>query len=376
MQKKLRFTGKDQLLFFPTVKKRVDAYFTENNISKNGNGEMVFKSFFYGGGVILLYCLIMFGGFSPWAMLGLAVLLGMFKAFVGFNISHDAIHGSYTSNKRVNEIIGRIAFNTLGGNDSVWRTTHNVVHHTYTNIPGHDEDIDVAPGLIRLSPEEELKPMMRFQHLYAIPLYGLAYISWIFRKDYVKFFQEKIGQTKNKYTKTEKFNLFFFKAIYYILFIVLPLVFLPVTWWQFLIGFVAMGVAGGLVLGLVFQLAHVVEGTEFPKPNENYEIEEVWAVHQMQTTANFARKSWLACFICGGLNMQVEHHLFPQICHVHYPKIAEIVKSTAEEFNVPYIEHPTFLKATLSHYKTLKRFGKDALNELKAGNQKQTVQAA
>ncbi len=373
MQKKLRFTGKDQALFFPTLKKRVDAYFTENKISKNANAEMVFKSIFFGGGVIALYSLIMFGGFSPWVMLGLAILLGMFKAFVGFNISHDAIHGSYTTNKRLNEIIGKISFNTLGGNDTVWRTTHNLVHHTYTNIPGHDEDIDVAPGLIRLSVLEKLKPMMRYQHLYAFPLYGLAYISWIFRKDYVKFFQGQIGQTKTNYSKTDMFNLFAFKVLYYTLFIVLPLVFLPIAWWQFLIGFVVMNIAGGLVLGLVFQLAHVVEGTDFPEPNNENEIEEVWAIHQMQTTANFARKSWLACFLCGGLNMQVEHHLFPNICHVHYPAISEIVKDTAEEFGVPYIEHPTFSQAVVSHYRMLKKLGKEALDEMQSSPRTQVA---
>lgn len=374
MQKRLRFTGKNPALFFPTLKKRVDSYFSERRLSKKANGEMIFKSFFYAGGVILLYSLIMFGGFSPWTMLILAIILGMFKAFVGFNISHDAMHGAYSHNHRFNNVLGRLAFNLLGGNDSVWKTTHNLVHHTYTNIPDHDEDIDVAPGMIRLSPTEKLRPMMRYQHFYAFPLYGLAYISWIFRKDYVKFFQKTIGQTQNKYTKTETFNLFFFKAIYYLVFIVVPLIFLPISWWQFLIGFFAMGVAGGLVLGLVFQLAHVVEGTSFPQPNPDNEIPELWAVHQLQTTANFARKSKLACFICGGLNMQVEHHLFPQICHVHYPKISVIVKETAEEFGLPYLEHPTFWKATVSHYKTLRKFGKEALELIGKNHPKKAVQ--
>ncbi|WP_020532144.1 fatty acid desaturase family protein [Flexithrix dorotheae] len=362
MEQHLKFTGRDESGFFRELRKRVDAYFRENNISKNGNGEMVFKSFFFLGGVILLYSLIISNIFSPWIMLGLAALLGIFKAFVGFNVSHDAIHGSYSKNKRVNKIISVLAFNTLGGNDYMWSITHNVVHHTFTNIPGHDEDIDVAPGMIRLSPEEKLKPIMKYQHIYAFPLYGLAYISWVFRKDFVKFFQDKIGQKDNRYHKpVEYFNLFFFKAVYYTLFIVIPLMVLDITWWQFIIGFVTMQLFAGLVLGLVFQLAHVVEGPEFPYPNEKGAIEDSWALHQMKTTANFARKDWLANFLCGGLNFQIEHHLFPHICHVHYKPISSIVKATAEEFQVPYHESPTFLKAIGSHYRMLKKFGRGEL---------------
>ncbi len=362
MEKQLRFVGKENRQFFATVRKRVDSYFKDNNLSKHANSEMYFKTFFFLGGTIALYCLIMFGGFSLWAMLGLAIALGVFQACIGFNVTHDAMHGAYSSKSGVNYAIG-LVFNIIGGNDYVWRITHNLVHHTYTNIPGHDEDIDVAPGMVRLSPEEELKPIMKWQHLYAFPLYGLASVSWVLRKDYKKFFQDKIGETVIKHKPIDYFNLFFFKAVNYTLFIVLPLVFLDITWWQFIIGFLTMHIFFGLVLGLVFQLAHVVEGTDFPYPNEDYNIEEAWAVHQMQTTANFARKSWLANFICGGLNMQIEHHLFPQVCHTHYKEVSKIVKSTALEFDVPYIENETFGGAIASHYRMLKKFGKDSLKK-------------
>ncbi|GAB4331636.1 MAG: acyl-CoA desaturase [Flammeovirgaceae bacterium] len=358
-EKKLRFLDKNQSKFFQTVRKRVDDYFKSNHLSKNANGQMYFKTFLFLGGTFFLYGLIMSGMFNLWQMWVLAILLGTFKAFIGFNVAHDAIHGSYFKNQTLNKWLGRISFNFIGGNDYMWSITHNLVHHTYTNIPGHDEDIDVAPGLLRISPEEPWKPFMRFQQWYAFLLYGLAYISWVMRKDYKKFFQDKIGQTKLHHKPSDYFNLFFFKVVYYVLFIVLPLIFLPVTWWQFLIGFVSMQLAGGLVLGLVFQLAHVVEGTDFPYPNSEGNIEEAWAVHQMYTTANFARKSWISTFLCGGLNYQIEHHLFPNICHIHYPKISEIVKSTAEEFGLPYIEHPTFLAATQSHFRTLKKFGQN-----------------
>jgi linoleoyl-CoA desaturase len=294
-----------------------------------------------------------------WLLLPLAAALGMFSAFVGFNICHDAIHGALSGNKKVNKLFGFI-FNLIGANPYVWSITHNLVHHTYNNIPGHDEDIEVAPGLIRIAEEDEVNAIQRFQHWYAFPLYSLASLSWVFRKDYVKFFQKKIGVHQSKHPKLEYFNLFFYKALYYFLFIVLPLLVMDITWWQFLIGFLVLHITEGLTMGLVFQLAHVVEGTSFPFPNSSGQIEEAWAEHQMHTTANFATQNKLAAFFLGGLNRQIEHHLFPKVCHIHYGEISLIVKRTALEFDLPYIENKSFLSALRSHFATLKRYGKEA----------------
>ncbi|MCG8386301.1 MAG: acyl-CoA desaturase [Cytophagales bacterium] len=362
---KVKFNGKNRPGFYVEVKREVENYFKSNNISKNANGEMVGKTLLFLGLLFLLYWLIVFVNINIWLTLVLAIAIGAVQAFIGFNICHDAIHGSYSSNGNVNKWLSYV-FNLIGANAYVWKITHNTVHHTYTNIPGHDEDLDVAPGLVRLSRLEKIKPMMRYQHVYAFFLYGLASLSWVFRKDYLKFFQPKIGQTDNtNHPKGEYFNLFFFKAIYYTLFIVVPLLLMDLAWWQFLIGFLCMHLAEGLVLGLVFQLAHTVEGIDYPEPDSEGHLDESWAVHQMHTTANFARKSRLAGFLCGGLNFQIEHHLFANICHVHYPAISRIVKSVAERHGVPYHENKTFLGALISHYKTLRRFGREDL-ELQA----------
>jgi linoleoyl-CoA desaturase len=359
---KLRFIDKNKSEFFATVKIRVEQYFTENNLSKNANGLMYFKTFLFLGGSIALYLTILLGSFNVYQLWLLVAILGTFHAFIGFNVSHDAIHGAYSSNPFINKIVGNYSFYFIGASPYIWNITHNQIHHTYTNIPHHDEDIEVAPGLVRLSPEDKLTKIQRFQHLYSFLLYGLASINWVLRKDYKKFFQKKIGAFDNSKHKTSAYvNLFFFKFAYYSLYILIPLLVLDITWWQFIIGFVTMHILMGLVLGLVFQLAHVVEGTDFPVVNDDGNIEEAWAVHQMRTTANFGRKDFLTSFLCGGLNMQVEHHLFPKICHVHYPVISDIVKKTADEFGVPYLENKTFFTAMRSHYKMLKHFGVDAL---------------
>jgi len=320
---------------------------------------MWFKTAVFLSAFFTVYALIISNHFSIWIMMPLAILLGIVSAFVGFNICHDAIHGSFSSNKTVNSIFSFV-FNLVGANPYVWSITHNIVHHNFTNIPGHDEDIDVAPGLIRISEQDPVNRIQRFQHLYAFPLYGLASISWALRKDYKKFFQKYVGHHEMKHPKMEYFNLFFFKGLYYFLFIVLPLLALDISWWQFIIGFLLLHLAQGMTMGLVFQLAHVVEGTHYPNPNGSGNMEEAWAEHQMRTTANFSTDSRIAAFFLGGLNRQIEHHLFPGICHIHYGAISKIVKRTALEFNIPYIESPTFIAALKSHYKILRKFGLEA----------------
>jgi linoleoyl-CoA desaturase len=359
MTKKVKFTNVQKSTFYATLRKRVDAYFNDQNLSVHANGAMWLKTVFFLGTFVSLYLMILLGNFTPLVMLAMASLLGIFGAFVGFNICHDAIHKSFSDRPFVNRSFSFL-FSLIGASAYVWSICHNIVHHTYTNISGHDEDIDVAPGLIRFCEKEPVNKIQRYQHIYAFGLYSLAMLSWVFRKDYKKFFQTKIGSQVAYHPKIEYFNLFFFKFLYYFLFIILPFIVLPVTWWQFLIGFLAMQFAQGLVLGLVFQLAHVVEGTSFPHPNEDGNIEEAWAAHQMMTTANFAVDSKIAGFLCGGLNRQIEHHLFPKICHIHYPAIGKIVKETALEFNLPYIESPTFSTALGSHYRMLKKLGKEA----------------
>ncbi|MDR6784207.1 linoleoyl-CoA desaturase [Pedobacter africanus] len=372
MTKKVKFTNADKSTFYVTVRKRVDAYFTDNNISIHANPAMRFKTGFFLTGLLSIYLLVLLGGFHAVVTVLLCVLLGMFGAFVGFNVCHDAIHKSYSANPRVNRVFSFI-FNLIGASPYVWNICHNIVHHTYTNIAGHDEDIDVAPGLIRFSESETVNKLQSYQHYYAFVLYSFAMLSWVFRKDYKKFFQKKVGEHLSDHPRIEYFRLFFYKAIYYFLVIGLPLLVMNITWWQFLIGFLVMQFSQGLVLGLVFQLAHVVEGTSFPFPNEEGNIEEAWAVHQLQTTANFAGDCKITGFLCGGLNRQVEHHLFPKICHIHYPAIGAIVKQTAAEFNLDYIESSSFGTALASHYRTLKRLGRETYRKTPHINRAETI---
>ena len=356
MKIKTKFPASGGQNFYSELRQRVNTEFSSNNLSVNANGLMWLKAALFLSLFIIIYLTILLSGLNTLILSILTILLGVVCAFIGFNVCHDAIHGSFSANKRVNSTLSML-FHLVGANPYVWNITHNVVHHTYTNIPGHDEDIEIAPGLIRICASEELKPHQRFQHWYAFPLYGLASLSWVLRKDYKKFFQKRIGSRENVHPKIEYFNLFFYKALYYTLFLVLPIIYLSVSWWQVIIGFILLHLAQGITMGLVFQLAHVVEGTAFPTPGASGNMEEAWAEHQMRTTANFATDCPFAAFFLGGLNRQIEHHLFPKICHIHYGRVSTIVKQTALEFGIPYQENGTFLKALQSHYRLLKDMG-------------------
>lgn len=353
---KVTFNNKISREFSKTVKQRVDNYFEVNQLSRHANFQMVLKTIL----LLLLYfgsyALIMSGQLSLNAMWFLTFLMGIGMAGIGFSVSHDALHGAYSSNPHVNRVLG-FTFDLMGANGYIWKITHNIIHHTYTNIHGHDEDLEVAE-FIRLSPHSEFKPIHRIQHILAFFAYSLATFFWVFIKDYRNFLKSNIGPyNSKKHPLSEWIILFVSKGIYYTYLLVLPFLLLDITWYHLLLGFVTLHITAGLILGIIFQLAHVVEETDHPTPNEDNMIDEHWMIHEMVTTNNFARKNKLLCWYVGGLNFQIEHHLFPKVCSIHYPAISHIVEKTANEFGIPYNQHETFFEAVASHYRTLKKFG-------------------
>ena len=342
--------------FVAEVKERVAGYFQGGRISPGANAAMVAKTFIMLGITFGTYALILSNRFSPWQMLGLSVLMGIGMAGIGFTIAHDALHGSYSSRPWVNKVLS-FSFELVGANGYMWKITHNVIHHTYPNVHGLDEDLEASP-LLRLSPEAKHQPVHRYQHLYALAAYSLTTLFWVFIKDYRYFLKRDLGPFLNKrHPRSEILTLFVTKVLYYSYTIVIPLLVLHVAWWQFLIGFLAMHLTAGAVLGIVFQLAHIVEDTDHPLPDADGAMESAWMVHQMETTSNFAQSNRLLSWYVGGLNYQVEHHLFPKVCSVHYPALSRIVRDVAEKHNVPYHQHETLLAAIRSHFRMLKRLG-------------------
>lgn len=356
---KTRF-GQQQRLFFSTLRQRVDTYFKINEISKQGNAAMVFKTFAMFAIYLVPYFLILCCGFqSNLLLFALCIVMGFGMAGIGLSVMHDANHGSYSKNQNVNKFLS-FSICLVGGLPINWQVQHNVLHHTYTNIHEHDGDLE-GPSFLRFSPNMPRKKVHRFQFLYAWFFYGLMTVAWSTIKDFKQLLRYKkmdLLKTQNKKYGKQLALLIFTKALYYIYVIVIPMLVLDASWWKILIGVFAMHFTAGLLLSLIFQSAHVVEDTSFPVTTESGSIENDWAVHQLYTTADFAQRSRLFSWYVGGLNFQVEHHLFPNICHVHYKKIAKIVEETAREFNFPYYTKPTFVSALWSHSKMLWRLGR------------------
>ena len=360
---KLTYNNRDNV-FFQSLKTSVEKYFIDNKIDKTGNWKLYSKTLILFISAIGLYLVLLFVRMP--AVLGILVssLFGFVLATIGFNVMHDACHGSYSTKKWVNELLG-YSLNALGGNAFLWKFKHNILHHTYTNVDGLDDDIGKSP-LMRQCTSQKWVPAHRFQHIYVVGVYAIASLAWIFLMDFDKYFKQKIYTTPLQKMSTKEHVIFWTTKVLYILFyMVIPITLLG--WKHWAVGFTFLHIFMGLTLAIVFQLAHVVEDTEFEFAGlEDRVVESAWAVHEVKSTADFASGNKLVTWLVGGLNYQVEHHLFPRISHVHYPAISKIVSQKCEEFNLPYHTFPTMRAAVVSHFKLIKQLGAapDGINNM------------
>lgn len=352
--------GSSQRDFTATLNKRVNDYFKTNQLSKHANGEMILKTILMISLYFVPYAMLISGVVTGvWAALAMVVLMGFGLAGIGLSVMHDGNHGAYSSKKWVNDLMGYM-LNVIGASAFNWKVQHNVLHHSYTNVFGADEDIG-KEDILRFAPQAKWRPHHKYQYIYAWFLYGLMTISWMFFKDFNQIIKyQKTGMIKQqKSNASAQWAILIATKIGYLGYIfVVPLLLTSWAWWQILIGILIMHYITGFILAIIFQPAHVIEGTSFPQPDQKNSLQDNWAIHQIHTTTDFARDDRVFTWLVGGLNHQVEHHLFPGICHVHYPTIARIVESTAAEFNIPYKKVKTFGDALKGHMKMLKYFGK------------------
>ena len=356
--KAILFNRKDSKLFFKTLNKRVNNYFNEKNISKSGNWKLWLKTFVMFSLLLTPYILISIFTIPSWMQISLSIIMGIGLAGVGMNVMHDGNHGSFSSKKWINRLMGGSIY-ILAGNRYNWQVQHNVLHHTYTNIHGHDEDLE-AGRVIRFSKHSKWRWFHKFQHYYSVFFYGLLTINWSITTDFFqmkRFMKRKLshGKFPNPFVNWTK--LFVSKILYFLFWIFIPILVFNIIWWKVVLSFLVMHYTAGLILSLVFQLAHIMEEADMPLPDNQGNMKNSWAIHQLKTTVNFAANNKLVNWFTGGLNHQVEHHIFPNISHVHYDKISEIVKKTANEFNLPYNEFKTTTDALVAHFKYLRHMG-------------------
>lgn len=356
-QASLKFTGSDR--FIRELRRRVDAYFEQTGKPRRDCPQIYFKTasilaWFFGAYFLLLLVVQ-----SVWLVIPLAIILGLAMAAIGFNIQHDGGHRAYSDRSWVNKLMS-LTLDLMGGSSYLWDWKHNTLHHTYPNIEGHDDDIDI--GLLgRLSPHQPRLGFHRFQGIYLWLLYGFLAIKWHFFDDFYQVAVARIGGHRIARPKGAELAVFVGgKAVFFSMAFVIPMLLHP--WWAVLGTYALAAFVSGVVLSVVFQLAHCVEGAEFPEPSISPEglerMDSAWAVHQVQTTANFARDNRVMCWFLGGLNFQIEHHLMSKICHIHYPALSQVVEGVCREFGLRYHSHRTFWSALASHYRWLVRMGR------------------
>ena len=353
--------GRDNA-FQKEARRRVDEYFRTSGRRQRDCPAMYMKTIVILSVFISLYALLVFVAGSWWQALPLAILLGLSVATIGFNIEHDGGHQAYSNHAWINRLMA-MTLDLVGASSYVWRWKHSVVHHTYVNITDHDADIDVAP-FGRLTPHQRRLRFHRWQHFYLWPLYGVNVIKWQIYDDFRDVILGRVGSTRMPRPKQwELIGFIGGKLLFLILALGVPLWFRSA--WVVLLFYAVTVILAGVVVSVVFQLAHCVEEAEFPLPLEDYHsIQNSWAVHQVATTVNFARRNRVQSWLLGGLNFQIEHHLFPRICHVNYPALSQLVEQTCRDFGVRYREHRSFCSGLSSHFRWLRRMGQGRVGGL------------
>ncbi|MGD0461379.1 MAG: acyl-CoA desaturase [Tepidisphaeraceae bacterium] len=354
---KLKFNGSDR--FLRELRKRVDAYFEQTGRPRRDCPQMYFKTATILAWFFSAYFLLLFVSTSWLSAVPLAVILGLAVAAIGFNIQHDGGHRAYSERPWVNKIMA-LSLDMMGGSSYLWDWKHNSIHHTYPNVNGQDDDINLG-FLGRLSPQQKRYWFHRLQGIYLWLLYGFLAIKWHLVDDFHQVYTGYIGGHKIPRPKGKDLALFIAgKVVFFSMAFVIPM--LLHRWWAVLGVYALAAFVSGVVLSVVFQLAHCVGEADFPVPvpleGGGERMQTEWAVHQVETTVDFARGNRVLCWFLGGLNFQIEHHLFNKICHVHYPAMSKVVEEACREFGVRYSAHKSFFSAVKSHFDFLVEMGR------------------
>lgn len=346
--------------FRSALRERVAEYFSAENKSERDQPAMYVKTLVLFIWFIGSYAILVFAPVPFWGRILAAVSLAFAAAGIGFSVMHDAGHGAYSKRPWVNKV-AFFALDFLGGSSYLWNVKHNILHHSFANIDGHDDDIDI--GLLgRLSPEQEYRHFHRFQHIYIWFLYGMMTAKWHLYDDFNKLSRGKIGPRKiPSMSRGDKVIFVAGKLLFVTYAFVVPSLIWGI-WWT-LAFYLFASFVQGVLMGTTFQLAHCVEEAQFPVPNEGARLEHDWATHQVLTTVNFAPRNRLMSWYVGGLNFQIEHHLFPRISHIHYPALSKIVEQTCQDFGLPYRVNRSTRAGIASHFRWLRRLGNSQLIE-------------
>lgn len=343
--------------FYKEMKEKIDAYFISKGYSRKANGAMIIKIILIGILFFGSYFALLSNVFSEAVMLLLAILFGLSKVLIAFNISHDASHGALFKSSKLNRFFS-YSFNLIGVNKYIWDIKHNTSHHSFTNVPGYDMDIEQIK-IARLVNHVELKWYYRYQHIYVPLLYPFTSLFMVFVKDFQMFATKRYGNLQyHDHPKKEYFILIISKLIYFAYALIIPLIFIKLVWWKILIGFFLMHLILGTFLAIILFPVHALDDSPFPEPNENGIINNSWAEHHVETSTNFGANNKLLFWLSGGLNTHIIHHIFPSICHIHYFDLTKIIRETALKHGLKFRDN-TVKQAIFSHLHFLKIMGRN-----------------
>ncbi len=355
---KLKFPAKKGKEFHKELRELVNEYFKTAQLPRTAPARVWLKN--------VLMLLLYFAPYvlavslfpeNPFLYILMYALMGVGLVGIGMNIAHEANHGSISRFRSVNHLAGGVLY-LLGIDQRIWKLEHNVEHHTFTNIHGYDSDIAV-PSLLRLSPHQKRMKVHRFQHLYAWLLYGLITFRWATFGDFMRYVK---NYRRGKFREDGAMwigilKLIGWKLAYHAYIWVLPTMLFGVSWGVAIGAFLFLHLVSGMLLGTITQMGHIMPETQFHVPNDDNQVESQWAVHQMETTCNFGTRTGFLRLVTGGLNYQVEHHLFPNISSYHFPAISKIVEKVARKHGVPYYDYKSFFSAILAHARYLRWVG-------------------
>jgi linoleoyl-CoA desaturase len=303
--------------------------------------------------------LLLVGPWLPsWSRLVGAVVMVVAIVAMATSVMHDANHGAFGANRRVNRVLG-CTLDVLGGSSALWRRSHNVVHHLNPNVVGVDADIEQGP-FARLAPGQPWRRWHRFQHVYMWPLYGFVTLKWLLHSDFAALAGGGVGS--HRFATGERrralSKALLGKAFHVSWAFVLPMFVHP--WWSVVVFYLAISWVAGLMLATMFQVAHCVDAADFTSPAAPRRGRH-WAQHQLRTTVNVRCRARgfrrLATWLMGGLDHQIEHHLAPGLPHTVHPAFSVRVKAFCAEAGYTYREHPSVLAAVRSHGRWLKAMG-------------------
>ena len=353
---KIKFNSGSSSIFFRSLDIEIRQLLGESDLLQTAKRKLWRKMIFY----VLLHLgawsiLFLLAHTTTGSLILNFVFIGISGLLLGFNVSHDAMHGSFSKNKVINNWLYHFSFNIQGTNAYLWKVRHIGSHHVFPNVDGCDADIDNNP-FIRLSPQHPLRKYQRYQHLYSIFVYCFYTIHWVFFKDFFYLYAKKVGNLQQKNHPIKQKLLFFgWKSFYLLLTLVLPIL-AGYSFADVLLSFFIMHIINSLFFIHFLIATHLSMETQFPETNSSGFLPDDYYTHQLATSLDYSPASRFYNLFLGGFNAHAAHHLYPKLPHTIYPDIAWLIEEKAKEFGLPY-NKLNFFQSIRSHYRYLKLMG-------------------